>query len=337
MANKTTGNFVGVSDQYLGTSGAWSITEARERSLSTVHNSDWGSFLLFAVDFLVIAGGGGGGTSSATLSRSAGGGAGGYINSYAEESSGGSTSSLPSITCSTAQTFPDLTVTVGAGGSVGTSGSNSVFSGKDFSDTAFSNTAVGGGYGAGNSTANGATGGSGGGEGILFVSGSGFSNGNTTGPSGTANQGTAGGGRVGTGSPRNAGLCAEFGSEFWCYNDNPNYGAGGGGGAGSSTSSSDGGDGLSSGITGTGVTRAGGGYGEGSSKAAGTAGSGQSAAGGGGNATSAGNDGVVILRYPSTVAISFNALDLTGSTATVGSDKVTTFTAGSGTVSFSEV
>ena len=57
--------------------------------------------------------------------------------------------------------------------------------------------------------------------------------------------------------------------------------------------------------------------------------------GGGSGANSGGNagSGIVILRYPNTVTISVGA-GLTSSTATDGSDKVTTFTAGTDTVSF---
>jgi hypothetical protein len=46
-----------------------------------------------------------------------------------------------------------------------------------------------------------------------------------------------------------------------------------------------------------------------------------------------GGSGIVVLRYPNTYNISSSGLTL--STATVGSNKVTTITAGAGTVSFS--
>jgi hypothetical protein len=42
---------------------------------------------------------------------------------------------------------------------------------------------------------------------------------------------------------------------------------------------------------------------------------------------------VVILRYPSTVTLSVGS-GLTASTSTVGNNKVTTFTAGTGTITF---
>jgi hypothetical protein len=52
--------------------------------------------------------------------------------------------------------------------------------------------------------------------------------------------------------------------------------------------------------------------------------------GNGGN----GGSGVVIIRYPSALTVSVGA-GLTASTSTVGANKVTTFTAGTGTISFS--
>jgi hypothetical protein len=65
--------------------------------------------------------------------------------------------------------------------------------------------------------------------------------------------------------------------------------------------------------------------------------------GGGGSGSSCGNtgnltggtggSGVVILRYPNNYTITIGA-GLTGSTATDGSSKVTTFTAGTGNVSW---
>jgi hypothetical protein len=47
-----------------------------------------------------------------------------------------------------------------------------------------------------------------------------------------------------------------------------------------------------------------------------------------------GGSGLVIVRYPSSLTINIGA-GLTGTTATSGGNKVTTFTAGTGTVSFS--
>jgi hypothetical protein len=69
-----------------------------------------------------------------------------------------------------------------------------------------------------------------------------------------------------------------------------------------------------------------------------TAGATNTGGGGGGGAAggrlgSSGGSGIVIVRYPSTYTITIGA-GLTGTTATVGGNKVTTFTAGTGQVSF---
>ena len=56
--------------------------------------------------------------------------------------------------------------------------------------------------------------------------------------------------------------------------------------------------------------------------------------GGGGGSGGSGGSGVVILRYPDAYTISNPGGGLTFTTATDGSDKVTTFTAGTGNVSF---
>ena len=95
-----------------------------------------------------------------------------------------------------------------------------------------------------------------------------------------------------------------------------------------------GGDGLSNSITGSAVTRGGGGAGSNS----GTAGDGtgtNTGGGGAGNYTgngANGNAGIVIIRYPSYASLNIGS-GLTSSTQTVAGNKVTTFTAGSDTVS----
>ena len=109
-------------------------------------------------------------------------------------------------------------------------------------------------------------------------------------------------------------------------------------------------DGLNVSITGSSVGYAGGGgrvwtnvQGGGGVSAASTGNGGNGTAntgggGGGGNSNTGyggnGGTGVVILRYPNTYTVTIGS-GLTGSTATDGSDKVTTFTAGTGTISFS--
>jgi hypothetical protein len=114
-----------------------------------------------------------------------------------------------------------------------------------------------------------------------------------------------------------------------------------------------GGNGVSSSVTGSAVTRGGGGAGQGAtangtggngggggSLASGSAGtSGTVNTGGGGGGSSAGRaggggSGIVILKYLSTYNITVSA-GLTSSTSTVGSYKVTQITAGTGTVSWS--
>ena len=125
------------------------------------------------------------------------------------------------------------------------------------------------------------------------------------------------------------------------------------GGAGGSARGA-GGAGLSNDITGTSVARAGGGGGGGNTTGGtATAGGGNGGSadvgsngtantgggGGGGVGTTAaqiggsGGSGVVILRYPSAHTITLGG-GLTGSTATVGANKVTTITAGTGNVSW---
>ena len=259
-----------------------------------------------AVEVLVIAGGGGGGSTAG-----GGGGAGGFREA--------------TLSISTSSTY---TVTVGAGGPSDTPGNDSVFS---------TVTSVAGGNGSpflGGGNGSGGAGGSGGGAG-----GRGQAGVTQSGGTGTAYQGNNGGNT----------LTSSFG------------GGGGGGGAGAVGSSvtntstgAAGGSGKVSTITGSSVTYAGGGGGGGdNSGGKGAGGSGGGGAGGTpGNAGTAnrgggggggsnpgsstggtGGSGIVIIKYPDTRTITIGA-GLTGSTATSGAFKVTTITAGTGTVSF---
>ena len=269
---------------------------------------------LVTVQYLVVAGGGG-----TRGDGPGGGGAGGLRTSWTGGSGGGGASETAIV----ANLNTNYTVTVGAGGAAATSGNDSVFS---------TITSVAGGRGggspggSGNVNYNGAAGGSGGGgAGGLY---------SASGGAGTANQGYAGG---------PSGPCC-----------GTNYGGGGGGGAAgtgagpanSGAPAGNGGPGKAVAITGSSVTYAGGGGGSGSSSQ-GTGGAGGGAngttganaggtnLGGGGAGTNAtGGSGVIILRYPNTNTINIGS-GLTGSTATDGSDKVTTFTVGSGTITFS--
>jgi len=261
------------------------------------------------VEYLVIAGGGSGGANS----NSGAGGAGGYRTNY--------TGTKFTLTAST--NYP---ITVGAGGAAkapsgagttGNSGSNSVF---------HTITSTGGGAGGGQGV-NGVSGGSGGGGAY-----------DTSGASGNAGgftpvEGYAGGAGVSSGSV-------------------PGGGGGGASEAGNTDSTGHGGDGASNSINGSAVVYAGGGSGGVSSGNAvipggdggGGAGSNNVAtsiagainkgAGSGGGSGSygsgSGGSGIVILRYPSGYTIS----GLSGTTTTVGTDRVTTFTSGTGNIQF---
>jgi hypothetical protein len=225
----------------------------------------------------------------------------------------------------------NYTVTVGAGGSAGAAASGEANSGND---SVFSTiTSIGGG-GGGNTL----TGGSGGGG-----------SGNTNGTPGSAGLGTANQGYDG-----GAGSAGDEG--------------GGGGGAGAvgtagvnGTTQGNGGNGVATSITGSSVTYGGGGAGGGNnppsgstgtggtgggattptSQANGNAGTANTGGGGsGGYAVSqnytggAGGSGIVILRYLTADGTITIGAGLTGSTATDGSHKVTTITAGTGNVSW---
>ena len=171
------------------------------------------------------------------------------------------------------------------------------------SNSSFSNITSNAG-GAGSQYGGGASGGSGGGGAVSSAGGA-----------GTANQGFAGGSGGG------------------------GFTSGPGGGAGSSGSTGSVGTGVTSSITGSAITRAGGGGGSAAPTGIGGGGNFQSSGGtantggGGGGEGGAGGSGVVILRYPSAYTITIGA-GLTGTTATVSTDKVTTITAGSGNVSW---
>ncbi len=321
----------GVSIVYVDATQGWIAYNAANETAGALRLPP------FDVDYLVVAGGGGGGGAFG-----GGGGAGGYRNSYNSETSGGGASSETALSLNTSTNY---TVTVGSGGtggtgsasSRGTEGTNSVFS---------SVTSTGGGTGGGyfpssgsSSFTPGTSGGSGG--------GAGNPEGTTTwsGGAGTANQGYAGGNAQGQ-TP---------------------YVGGGGGGAGAAgangvSSGGNGGNGLASSITGNSVTRAGGGgggaytysdgslpgsggsggggNGNGAQNGNGVAGSLNTGSGGGGSGYpelgvgGSGGSGVVIIRYPGAYTVTIGS-GLTGSTATDGSDKVTTFTAGTGNISFS--
>lgn len=312
----------------LSSSGLISGTPTSNGAFSfTVRVADQGNYFtdrafsitasaVFNLEYLVIAGGGSGGSG-----HGGGGGAGGYRCSLAGEGSGRS-----SATESTLSITPGLnySITIGAGGPGGKTASARGESGTGSSFSTI--TTVGGGPGAGY----GQTGGAGG-------SGAGGSGGATPAAAGTANQGHDG--RPGS-------------------TDGFSWGAGGGGGGangqgtngfGISTSNGragDGGPGYNSSVTGTSVGRGGGGAGGSNTGGNGTHGGGNTSTngtvntggGGGGNfdgggGSGSGGSGVVILRYPLAQNIVLGA-GLTGTTNTVGANKVTVITAGTGNVSW---
>ncbi len=272
--------------------------------------------LPLTVDYLVVAGGGAG-VNNGGNGGVGGGGAGGYLTNH-----GGT-----SLTLATATPY---SVTVGAGGvgnvSAGseTNGSNSIF---------HTITSIGGGKG-GQGTQQGFTGGSGGGSGRNYTSAGGLGTagqGNDGGAGGTLQSGStgSGGGGGGAGSQGSNGVSPNNGGNGGSGLENQITGAtgvfyAGGGGGGSSQ-----------GTAGTGGSSIGGAGSVGSSNATdGSTNTGSGGGGCGGNAFGGnGGSGVVIIRYPNTKTVTIGS-GLTGSTATDGSDKVTTFTAGTGNIQF---
>lgn len=292
----------------------------------------------FAVEFLTIGGGGGGGAA-----QGGGGAAGGYRSSVLGESTANGSDPEPSINISIGSSY---TVQVGAGGAPGISNSDPGNNGSD-SQFATITSLGGGGGGAGySSDASGYTGldgGSGGGGGWLInISGT------YAGGLSTPAQGTDGGGGV--------------------HVDGDSAGGGGGGGAlqagqtaPAGREAGDGGNGISSSITGISVARAGGGgggcnYTEGSGGLGGGGYGGgpnsgdpasgetnKGAGGGGGNSGqntdgASGGSGIVIIKYPVERSISVDPglVHTTNVVTFAGGDyKVTQFTAGTGTVTFS--
>jgi hypothetical protein len=263
------------------------------------------------IEYVVVGGGGNGAghtTGGSLAIASAPGGAGGYRSSVVGENTGGG---LP------AEKRFLVNINTSYSVSVGTAANNSNLGGI---------VALAGGVGRGGN------GGSGGGADFA----------NTTGGLGTAGQGFDGGD-----------------SSF----QDASGGGGGASGVGSDAASNvggNGGNGVASSITGTSVTRAGGGGGSGTTPGTGGTGGGASgksttgngndastanSGGGGGGAFStsagaysggSGASGVVIVRYPSTLVVTVSA-GLTSSTSTIGNNKITEFTAGSGTIMFSKV
>lgn len=280
-----------------------------------------------SVDYLVLGGGGAGGGGYA----GGGGGAGGLRSTVTATGGGGTLESALTVSKG------GVTVTVGGGGTGaddtnGTSGSSSVFA---------TVTSSGGGAGARPTAGGGGGGGTSGtspdkGIGGLYqgfngADGANHANGMRYGGGGGGAGGAANASASGTVSNGGAGLAVSI------TGSSVTYGGGGGGASfdqgsnpqGYSSSGGSGGGGSAQGPT------------PNSDGTAGTANLG--GGGGGGNdyvgwngATKGGNggSGVVILRYLTTDGTITIGAGLTGSTATSGSYKVTTLTAGTGNVSW---
>jgi len=285
--------------------------------------------LPLTVDYLVAAGGGGGGGGAFTNANGGGGGgAGGLRTSYGSTTGGGG-SSENSLSLAVATNY---TVTIGAGGNGGPTTSGAT-SGSNGSNSVFSTiTSTGGGGAGGETDANGKDGGSGGGASSSGTGGSavtspvvqGYNSGTSVG------QGAGGGGAAALGS------------------NSSTSDVGGDGGAGLTTSitgvsESFAGGGGGGGYNGVGGSGGIGGGGDGGQAApeVGSDGTNNTGGGGGGSrsrnaarAGGAGGSGVVILRYPNSYTITIGS-GLTGTTQTTGTDKVTTFTAGTGNITFS--
>ena len=304
------------------------------------------------VDFLVIAGGGGG---AGFTTAGGGGGAGGFRTSTGTSGENSAAESRFGIDLST-----NYTVTVGAGGAGGNYVNAPSNLGKRGSNSVFATiTSIGGGGGVSSSSDSNnpplKNGGSGGG-------------GHNTSPSyrlpgtGTANQGFGGGNGGGSSATTyiagGGGGAGALGGDGILTVKGGNGGAGiassitgtsvtyAGGGGGAAGRESSGATNVPGGNGGVGGGGAGGSNAIGSGKNGinGTLNTGGGAGGGGINGSDSpfpnfygtggtGGSGVVILRYPSARTITIGA-GLTGTTATVGSNKVTTITAGTGNVSW---
>jgi len=242
------------------------------------------------VEYLVVGGGGGGGIG--------GGGAGGVLTGILPVTAGATNN-----------------VTVGGGGTAGSGYYGA--GGVGVNSTLNSITAVGGGYGAGNSPSTGGNGGSGGGAWSTGVGGNGvFGQGNAGGSgTSTANSGNGGGGAgtIGLSSIGLIGVNGGAGIASAISGTVTPYGGGGGGSGNSGNASGSGG--------------VGGGGAGGVGSATGTSGTVNTGGGGGAAYTGtsgAGGSGIVIVSYP----------DIYAALTTGGATSPTVSTSGSGSISF---
>lgn len=302
------------------------------------------------VDFLVVAGGGAGGGAY----YGGGGGAGGLRTSYGSTSGGGA-SAETSLTFSAATEY---NLSVGSGGT-GVSQADGNDGGDSFIrlDTTDMVRSIGGGGGGGGGTSStsanyGRDGGSGGGYSL-------FNNGTYAGGAGTSGQGYAGSSQAISGYSSAGGGAAEAGhtadadaGDGLAVNiisatnagtasvgevvSSSVYFAGGGGGSTSSNSNTAAAGGLGGGGEG-------GRYMSYQNNVAPIAGAANTGGGGGGGVHAgtytgaSGGSGVIILRYPSSNSITVGSgiVESTGSPFTEGASKISVFTGGSGTFTFS--
>ena len=287
-------------------------------------SSNNSNFSNVKTQFLVVGGGGGGGASAWTTSGATGGGggAGEVIEGYMELTNG-----------------TTYNISVGNGGTgIGANQSQNSTNGGNSSFSTY--TAVGGGYGA--TTNNGATnpggnGGSGGG-GAYFGqlstrSGSSTATyyGNSGGTSSVTSFGAGGGGgafEIGGNATTSLGGAGGDGIEFAINGTNTYYGGGGGGGAfnfnGGSGGQGGGGAGGANAVSGgtgnAGTVNTGGGGGGGTYT--------NGTHYGGGN----GGSGIVILRFPYLINLSFTNLNILNITSTTGVYDVTYVDSGNNVV-----
>lgn len=331
---------------YSGSTKGWLVASAANETAEALADTN------ITVDYLVVGGGGAGGGSW----RGGGGGAGAVRTSYASQGGGAAEADALSLSLST-----NYTVTVGGGGS----GSSEADGAKGTDSTFATITASGGGGGAGGYNTSDApsytgNGSGGGGNGYTNTGDSAGSSSGTygnDGGDGGPDSGQCGGGGGGAGAAGiNGGSASTAGdggngiivnilnstnaaaaSVGDVQSTNVYYGGGGGGGSYSN------GNNAIPGLGGGGD----GGYGTTSTNAdEPDAGSSNTGGGGGGCAEESsfgtgtggnGGSGVVVLRYPSSKSITVGSglTQPSGSPFTEGSDKISVFTLGTGTISFS--
>jgi hypothetical protein len=318
---------------------------------NTITINDTSSSLPLIVEYLVLGGGGGGGGPGQVAGAAGGGGAGGLRSSLSTETVSGRGSALESSLTLIKNT--NYVVTVGAGGNggnqnVGSHAPASVFhtitSLGGQGGTAFIGTNNFGAGGSGGGGAGGPSADAAGGSGTV---GQGYDGGSGANSPAVQNRRGGGGGGVGqagsTGSGTSFGGTGGNGIQVTLLSSIYLGGGGGGGWVGRN---------FNPGLTASGSRSTGGLGGGGQGGAtnpllAGTAGETNTGGGGGGGSarssptalgySSGGNGGSgrVVLRYSNVFTISNPGGGLTFSTTTSGSFKVTTFTAGTGNISFS--